>query len=38
VIGPSLATDLVTTFLAARFTGDERHRRRLAKIAEIEGA
>jgi ribose 5-phosphate isomerase B len=37
VIGPSLAAELVATFLAARFSGDERHRRRLAKIAEIEG-
>jgi ribose 5-phosphate isomerase B len=37
VIGPSLAAELVATFLAARFTGEERHRRRLAKIAEIEG-
>jgi hypothetical protein len=27
---------LVQTFLAARFTGKDRHRRRLAKVAEIE--
>jgi ribose 5-phosphate isomerase B len=36
VIGPALATDLVATFLAARFSGDERHRRRLAKVAALE--
>ncbi len=37
VVGPSLAWDLVRTFLAARFSGLERHRRRLAKIAGMEG-
>jgi ribose 5-phosphate isomerase B len=37
VIGPSLAAELVATFLAARFSGEERHRRRLAKITELEG-
>lgn len=36
VIGPELALDLVRTFLAARFTGEERHRRRLAKVADLE--
>ncbi len=36
VIGSELALDLVRTFLAARFTGEERHRRRLAKVAELE--
>ncbi len=36
VVGPELALDLVRTFLAARFTGEERHRRRLAKVAELE--
>lgn len=36
VVGPALALDLVRTFVAARFTGEERHRRRLAKIAELE--
>jgi ribose 5-phosphate isomerase B len=34
--GPELAWDLVETFLAARFSGAERHRRRLAKVAELE--
>ena len=36
VIGPALAIDLVRAFLAAQFTGEERHRRRLAKIAVLE--
>lgn len=36
VIGTNLAKDLATVFLAARFSGEPRHRRRLAKIAAIE--
>lgn len=36
VIGPALAADLVQIFLAAEFSGAERHRRRLAKIAALE--
>jgi ribose 5-phosphate isomerase B len=36
VIGPELALELVGTFLAARFSGEERHRRRLAKIEALE--
>jgi len=36
VIGPALAVELVQAFLAARFTGEERHRRRLNKIAAME--
>ena len=36
VSGPSLAAELVRTFLAARFSGAERHRRRLAKVAALE--
>jgi RpiB/LacA/LacB family sugar-phosphate isomerase len=36
VIGPSLAVELVRTFLAAAFTGEERHRRRLAKVQALE--
>jgi ribose 5-phosphate isomerase B len=36
VIDGSLAAALVTTFLAAQFSGEERHRRRLAKIRAIE--
>ena len=37
VVGYSLAWDLIQTFLNARFTGEERHRRRLAKILALEG-
>jgi ribose 5-phosphate isomerase B len=36
VIGHALAWELTETFLAARFTGAERFRRRLAKIAALE--
>ena len=36
VIGPALAEDLTRTFLAAEFTGEDRHRRRLQKIAALE--
>lgn len=36
VIGPELMLDLVRTFLAARFTGEERHRRRLEKVMALE--
>ncbi len=36
VTGFSLAWDLIQAFLAARFLGEERHRRRLNKIAELE--
>jgi ribose 5-phosphate isomerase B len=36
VIGPSLAMELVGAFLRANFSGAERHRRRLAKIKDIE--
>ena len=36
VTGEELALDIVRAFVAARFTGEERHRRRLAKVAEIE--
>ena len=32
VIGPSLAAELVTTFLRAEFSGAERHKRRLEKV------
>jgi len=38
VIGPELMLDLVRAFLDARFTGEERHRRRLAKVLAIEEA
>ena len=36
VVGPELMLDLVRAFLAAGFTGEERHRRRLAKISALE--
>jgi len=37
VIGESVALELVTAFLAAKYTGEERHERRLQKIKAIEG-
>jgi ribose 5-phosphate isomerase B len=36
VIGPALAGDIIRTYLAAEFTGEDRHKRRLAKIVGIE--
>jgi len=36
VVGHALALELVQTFLSARFSGAERHRRRLAKVSELE--
>lgn len=38
VIGEELAKELVSAFLAARFSGAERHVRRLAKIEAMEKA
>jgi ribose 5-phosphate isomerase B len=38
VIGPELAVELVRDFLEARFSGEERHRRRLKKIVALERA
>ena len=37
VIGPELAQELLRAYLGATFTGEERHRRRLAKIYALEG-
>jgi RpiB/LacA/LacB family sugar-phosphate isomerase len=37
VVGPSLALDLVSAFLGAKFSGDARHHRRLGKVLDIEG-
>ena len=36
VIGPSLAAEIVVAFMAAQFSGEERHVRRLSKVDEIE--
>jgi ribose 5-phosphate isomerase B len=38
VIGPVIAAELVTAFVGAEFTGEERHARRLAKVEKIERA
>jgi len=36
IVGPALAMELVRAFVAARFTGEERHVRRLAKVKALE--
>ena len=36
VVGHALAWELTQTFLAAQFIGEERFRRRLAKVADLE--
>jgi RpiB/LacA/LacB family sugar-phosphate isomerase len=36
VIGPEVALELVRTFLRAKFTGEERHVRRLKKVLDLE--
>jgi ribose 5-phosphate isomerase B len=36
VVGPDLALDLVRRYMAASFSGAERHRRRLGKVAAFE--
>lgn len=36
VLGPALAREVVDAWAQARFTGDERHRRRLDKVEAIE--
>lgn len=36
VIGPELAVELVRAFVSAKFSGEERHMRRLKKIIAIE--
>jgi RpiB/LacA/LacB family sugar-phosphate isomerase len=38
VIGPEPAWECVVAFLAARFSGEERHRRRLDKVLAIEAS
>jgi len=37
VIGPELAAEIVRVFAGARFSGDERHLRRVSKVAAMEG-
>jgi ribose 5-phosphate isomerase B len=36
VVGSALAFDLVTAFLSAEFSGEDRHLRRLSKVHDIE--
>jgi ribose 5-phosphate isomerase B len=36
IVGPELAKDIARTYLAAAFSGAERHRRRLEKVKNIE--
>ena len=36
VIGPELASEIVRVFMEARFSGEERHVRRLRKVAAME--
>jgi RpiB/LacA/LacB family sugar-phosphate isomerase len=38
IIGEALARELVSAFLSAQFTGEERHMRRLAKVEAMEKA
>jgi ribose 5-phosphate isomerase B len=38
VVGPSLARDLIDTFVRAKFDGGDRYVRRLKKIEELERA
>ena len=36
VVGAELAAEIAATFLAARFSGEDRHRRRLQKVMALE--
>ena len=36
IVGPALAHDLVAAFVGARFSGEERHVRRLEKVKALE--
>ena len=37
IVGPALAGELVRAFVGARYTAEERHARRLAKVQALEG-
>ncbi len=36
IVGPALAAELVRAFVAARYTAEDRHARRLAKVLALE--
>ena len=36
IVGPALAGELVLAFVSGRYTGEERHARRLAKVLALE--
>ena len=36
IVGVELASELVTAFVSAKFTGEERHQRRLKKVLDME--
>jgi ribose 5-phosphate isomerase B len=38
IVGPLMATELVETFLNAKFSTEEHFRRRVAKLAEMDQA
>lgn len=38
VVGPAVVQDLVTAFVNARYSGEERHQRRLEKVRSLEGS
>jgi ribose 5-phosphate isomerase RpiB len=38
VIGVAVAEEMMRAFLAAKFTGEPRHRRRLDKVLSIEAS
>jgi ribose 5-phosphate isomerase B len=38
VVGPELMLELLRAFVNARFTGEERHVRRLKKVLALENA
>ena len=36
IVGPNLALEIVDTWLDTPFSGDERHRRRIRKLMDLE--